>query len=145
MKRGKRPTPNDLRKRRGTFRPSRHDGTIEVGTTDAPPRKPSWLTEAGANVWNADLRRVRPLATELDSTMFATYCNLQGAITLAWRAGDVPPTSYVAELRRMAEQFGIAGDASRDSLPGADQPVLRDNVFKALFSRSRKPGDDDAE
>jgi hypothetical protein len=31
------------------------------------------------------------LCTELDSDLFANYCNLIGAIGQAWAAGEVPP------------------------------------------------------
>lgn len=62
-----------------------------------------------------DIARVTcgSLVTERDSTVFATYCNLMGAIVTTWRLGEVPPAAHLSEARKMAEQFGIFGRKSR--------------------------------
>lgn len=129
MKGHRRAEPPGMKRDRGTYRPDRDGnrmevevlppGSVEGATAFASPhglpQQPEWLTDAGKDVWLDDVGRVSStrLATETDSTMFATYCNIQGAIIAAWRAGDVPPASHLAEARRMAEQFGIFGRKSR--------------------------------
>jgi hypothetical protein len=116
MKRGRRPELPSTKADRGTFRPSRDASRVEVIAADAPPQRPEWLTAAGELVWLDDLPRVlsNRQAAELDSTMFAQYCNLQGAINAAWTGGAAPPpAAYLTEARRMAEQFGLFGAKSR--------------------------------
>lgn len=85
MKRGPKPDLPSAKLARGTFQPSRNGGLIEATEPNALPVMPEWLTEAGREVWLDDIGRVSStrLATERDSTMFANYCNLQGAILLA--------------------------------------------------------------
>ncbi|MBP2229653.1 hypothetical protein J2847_002952 [Azospirillum agricola] len=101
---------------------------------DALPSKPDWLTAAGEEVWIDDIGRVTPdrLATEKDSTMFATYCNIVGAMAEAWRAGSVPPAAHIMEARKMAEQFGIFGRKSRLKVGGdggkTTNPFARNGV-----------------
>jgi hypothetical protein len=56
---------------------------------------------------------------EVDSLLWAYYCNLAGAVATAWRCGQPPPNSYGVELRRLSELFGIAGPKSRVGAPGA--------------------------
>ncbi len=74
-----------------------------------PPSPPDWLTPDGAAVWENEITRVTRSCTvgNPDSTMFASYCNLQGAISAARRVGDIPPASAMTEARRMASQFGL--------------------------------------
>lgn len=115
MKRGPKPQLPSEKRARGTFQPCRDAGKVEVIEPDAMPMMPDWLTPAGQEVWMDDLGRVSAhrLVGENDSTMFANYCNLQGAINEAWRSGEVPPAAHLMEARKMAEQFGIFGAKSR--------------------------------
>lgn len=115
MKRGPKPELPSTKLARGTFQPCRDAGKVELVAPEALPRRPDWLTAAGEEVWADDLGRVCEgrLVSERDSTMFANYCNLQGAINMAWRAGEVPPAAHLTEARKMAEQFGIFGGKSR--------------------------------
>jgi hypothetical protein len=78
------------------------------------------------------------LTSERDSTLFATYCNLQGAAIVAWRAGDVPPITALAEIRKLAEIFGIAGATSRIGTLGGGSTAAP-NPF-ARFKRSPDSG-----
>lgn len=120
MKRGPKAELPSQKKARGTLQPCRDAGKVEVVEPDTLPQKPDWLTTDGEEVWLDDVGRVMAgrLATERDSTMFANYCNLQGAISAAWRAGDVPPAAHLMEARKMAEQFGIFGAKSRLKVGG---------------------------
>jgi hypothetical protein len=100
---------------RGTFRPDRDGGVVEVIEPTAMPMQPDWLTPEGEEVWMDDVGRVEAhrLVSEKDSTSFGNYCNLQGGVVRAWRAGEIPPVSALTEVRKMAEQFGIFGAKSR--------------------------------
>jgi hypothetical protein len=115
MKRGRKPDLPSVKAARGTFQPCRDAGKVEVIEPVGRMLQPDWLTAAGEEVWMDDIGRVSHgrLVTERDTTMFANYCNLQGAINMAWRAGEVPPAAHLMEARKMAEQFGIFGAKSR--------------------------------
>lgn len=115
MQRGSKAALPSTKLARGTFKRYRDGGNVEVIEPDALPVQPDWLTPAGGAIWLDDIGRVSSvrLANERDSTMFATYCNLQGAIVEAWRTGDVPPAAHLMEARKMAEQFGLFGSKSR--------------------------------
>jgi len=122
MKRGRKPELPSTKIGRGTYQPCRDAGKVEIIEPDALPMRPEWLTASGEEVWLDDVGRVTAgrMASERDSTMFANYCNLQGAIVQAWRAGEVPPAAYLSEARKMAEQFGLFGARSRLQMPGGD-------------------------
>nr|WP_312165628.1 hypothetical protein [Brevundimonas diminuta] len=115
MKPGPKPKPPAVKKAQGSFQPSRGGDLVEISTPSGVPLRPDWLTEAGEEVWMDDVARVSngSLVTERDSTVFATYCNLMGAIIETWRSGEVPPAAHLSEARKMAEQFGIFGRKSR--------------------------------
>jgi hypothetical protein len=115
MKGGRKATPPSIHIAQGTYQPCRHAGTVEIVEPDSLPRQPDWLTDAGRQIWLDDIGRVSStrLVSESDSTAFANYCNLQGAITLAWQSGQVPPTTALAEVRKMQELFGLGGAKSR--------------------------------
>lgn len=115
MKRGPKEQTPGTKLQRGTFRQDRDAGRVELFAPSDPPIAPDWLTEAGRDVWLDDIGRVLTVGTvtELDSTLFATYCNMAGALTLAWRAGEVPPVTAISEVRKMQEMFGLAGTRSR--------------------------------
>ncbi|HEV7285197.1 MAG TPA: hypothetical protein VGN75_10095 [Kaistia sp.] len=131
MKRGPKPALPSEKRARGTLQQCRDAGKVELIEPDALPARPEWLTAAGEEVWIDDIGRVAAgrLVTEKDSTMFANYCNLQGAIVMAWRAGDVPPTASLMEARKMAEQFGIFGAKSRVKAGGSVPAGVSSNPF----------------
>ncbi len=130
MQRGNKPALPSTKLARGTFQPHRDGHNVELIEPDALPQQPDWLTDAGRQVWLDDIGRVSSvrLANERDSTMFATYCNLQGAIVQAWRAGEVPPAAHLMEARKMAEQFGLFGAKSRLT-KASDGPKSNGNPF----------------
>jgi hypothetical protein len=98
---------------RGTLRPCREVGIVEIAAPDRLPMMPSWLTAEGEAEWADLLPRVAPLASEVDSSALGMLANLQGALAACWRSGEVPPITAIAEHRRLSELFGIAGARSR--------------------------------
>lgn len=132
MKRGPKSSPPSVREGRGTFRLPRDRGTMEISQFDDLPNAPDWLTEAGKAAWLDNIGRVSATrsATEVDSDLFATYCNLDGANALAWGAGEVPPAAYIMEFRRLSELFGLAGPKSRDGQKSDGKPT--GNPFSRL-------------
>lgn len=119
MKRGPKADTAATKRSRGTFKPYRDDGRVQVMLPDALPVQPTWLTEAGQLEWLDNIGRVAStrLATETDSVLFGTLCNLAGALAQCWQSGAVPPAAHLVELRRLGELFGIAGPRSRVDAP----------------------------
>ena len=112
MKRGRKPDLPSVRALRGSSRSHRDADKVEIIGPDMPPVEPESLTEAGRSVWLDNIGRVAQtkLATELDSQMFANFCNLQGAINDAWRSNSVLLAAHMSEARKMAEQAArVAG------------------------------------
>jgi hypothetical protein len=107
-------TPSEKR-RRGTLRPCREVGVVELVEPDALPIMPDWLTAEGRDAWLENVGRVAAtrLVNERDSALFAVLCNLQGNLAACWAAGDVPPAAHLGEFRRLCELFGLAGARSR--------------------------------
>src|ERR1700730_2879207 len=138
MQRGRKPDLPSVKRRRGTFRADRDAGRFEIVVPSDPPIMPSWLTEAGKSAWLDNVGRVMQsgLCTELDSDLFANYCNLIGAIAQAWAAGEVPPSWAIGEARRLGELLGLAGAHSR-LLRHGGAPPDPNNPF---LNRSRPPG-----
>ncbi len=121
MKRGPKTGTSGEKHQRGTYRPDRHAAlTDQPPGNDQPPTPPDWLTARGLEVWGELVPHVvrSRMATDDDSTGLGNLANLIGALATAWQAGDVPPISALAEARRMAAAFGLAGVVSR-RLPGA--------------------------
>jgi hypothetical protein len=121
----------------GTFQACRHGDLTEtlpnslvVSPSDLPI-PPEWLTEAGREVWDEDIGRVSSIrmVTELDSTMFAQYCNLQGATVACWRSGEVPPAAHLNVLRLMSDAFGLYGRKSRVMQKGSASDTIKQNPF----------------
>ena len=111
---------------RGTFRPDRHGSASRYSlvTPNEPPIPPAWLTPTGRKMWQSEAPRAfaAGFASEADSNCFGNFANLLGAIVDAWGSGGVPPATYMAEARRMAEQFGLAGVLSRVTKSGREPP-----------------------
>jgi hypothetical protein len=122
--------PAELKRARGTLRPSRQKDVIEITTPLDPPIEPSWLTEDGRAAWLDNVGRVMQtgFAREVDSDLFALFCNLLGGIARAWTLGEAPPAWAAREARLLAELFGLAGEKSRivrglsPATPGAGNP-----------------------
>jgi phage terminase small subunit len=103
------------KKQHGTFRPCRDGGRFELPEADTVPQKPDNLSAEAEAIWDEDLPRAiaAGTVTELDSTLFRNYCNLQAAIDKCHAAGSVPPGAHLAEARRLQELLGLSGKRSR--------------------------------
>jgi hypothetical protein len=112
MQRGPKAQLPSEKKAKGTYQPVRDAHRIEVIEPMSTPAQPDWLTAEAQEVWLDDIGRVK-LATETDSTLFANYCSLQGAIVKAIRKSETPPIAAFTEVRKMQEVLGIGGARSR--------------------------------
>lgn len=145
MKPGPKPQTAATKRARGTYRRDR-DGGKDAGTVvaelataplhgevmdaGAVPAMPDYLSPAAQVIWQEELGRVMlGGVVERDSSLFATYCELEAACRKAWKGSRgtppaPPPAAYLTELRRMRELLGIAGPRARaggGSKP-SDQP-----------------------
>jgi len=133
MKRGPKAETEQTKALRNTQQPCRFNGqNMGVPDPSALPEKPDWLTPAGEVIWSDDVNRVATnrMATANDSSMFATYCNLQGAIMLCWQSDEVPPAAHLVEARRLAEMFGLCGAKSRNVAGAGGGQTPRSNPFR---------------
>jgi hypothetical protein len=112
MQRGPKAQLPSEKKAKGTYQPARDGHRVEIIEPISTPKQPDWLTGEAEEVWLDDIGRVK-LATESDSSLFANYCSLQGAIVKAIRAGETPPIAAFTEVRKMQEVLGIGGARSR--------------------------------
>ena len=130
MKRGTKPLAVTEKTARGTFQPARDAQTVQILQPTALPQQPDWLTEEGKNVWLDNIGRVSSVhgAVEVDTDLFANFCNLQGANVMVWRTGQVPPITALMEARKMMEMLRIAGPSSR-VVKVADGPKAAGNPF----------------
>lgn len=115
MKRGRKPEPPAVKALRGTFQPVRDADRVELVVADAPPCMPeTGLTPEAEVVWQEEIGRVIAAGnTELDSSLFADYCELTAVIRKAWKEGIAPPAAYLTNVRQMRELLGIGGRKSR--------------------------------
>lgn len=92
---------------------------------------PDHLSADAQAVWVENLGRVMQGGiTEADSDAYATYCELTAAERKAWKAGEVPPSGALTELRKLRELLRIAGPSSRI---GMKTPALKPaNPFAAI-------------
>lgn len=133
MQRGPKAQLPSEKKAKGTYQPARDGGRVQIIEPMSTPQRPDWLTTEAGEVWLDDIGRVK-LATESDSTLFANYCSLQGAIVKAIRASETPPIAAFAEVRKMQEVLGIGGARSRVGIaPDGGKPG---NVFGRNGKRS---------
>lgn len=127
MQRGPKAQLPSEKRAKGTFQKSRDGNKVQVIEPMSTPQQPDWLTVEAQEVWLDDIGRVK-LATESDTTLFANYCSLQGAIVKAIRqGGEMPPISAFTEVRKMQEVLGIGGARSRVGL--APEGGKGGNVF----------------
>jgi hypothetical protein len=100
--------------RRGTSRWDRDGHVVELIEPDSLPVEPDGLTTGGRSVW-LDLvpHCAGQLATARDGMLLGQLCNLVAACNVAWASGSAPPATFLSELRRLSELFGLAGRRSR--------------------------------
>jgi phage terminase small subunit len=115
MKRGPKPHLPATKAQRGTLRKDRDGaGPVQMIAPGDPPIMPDYLPPAAQEVWIEEIGRVMVAGiTELDSSLFATYCATEALVRAAYIAGEPPPAAYLSELRRMRELLGIAGPRVR--------------------------------
>ena len=126
MQRGPKAQLPSEKKAKGTYQRVRDGHRIEIIEPMSTPNQPDWLTGEAQEIWLDDIGRVK-LATEADTTLFANYCSLQGAIVKAIRAGETPPIAAFSEVRKMQEVLGIGGARSRVGI--APEGGKAGNVF----------------
>lgn len=130
MKRGPKPQTLETKARRGTLRKDRDGaGPISIVAAGDPPTMPDYLQPDAEEVWIEEISRVMISGgiTELDSSLFATYCSTEALVRKAFKQGQAPPSSYLTELRRMRELLGIAGPRVR--IGKANGKTSSDNPF----------------
>lgn len=133
MKRGPKQQLPTVKALKGTLRNDRDGNRVEIITPDSLPVEPDFLTEGGRLVWLDNIGRIAQTkqATELDSEMVATWCNLQALIRATMINGEIPPAAYLSESRKIAEQLGLFGAKSRVGTK-ANEP--KKNPFGQLIS-----------
>ena len=132
MRTGPKATPPAEKATRGTLRPDRDASAVQIIEPSALPQQPEWLTDDGRQAWLDNIGRVSSVrgAAEVDTDLFANFCNLQGAISAAWRSGAMPPITALMEARKMMELLRIGGQSSRttkvaDDAKPSGNPFLR--------------------
>lgn len=115
MKPGPKPKTPEVKMLAGTLHVERDGGKVTITSPNAMPLLPGYVTPDGVEVWERELPRALTARgiDELDSGMFANFCNIQGEIEAAWRRGDEPSVGRLDLVRKMAEQFGLYGLRSR--------------------------------
>lgn len=115
MKRGpKKQTPIEKAKR-NTLRKDRDGGSaVVMHSAGDAPAMPEYLQPEAKDVWLEEIGRVMVSGvSEMDSSIFATYCSLEACVRKAFKENTAPPAAYLTELRRMRELLGIAGPRTR--------------------------------
>ncbi|WP_156359346.1 hypothetical protein [Sphingomonas sp. Leaf242] len=133
MQRGPKLKNPATKKLAGTYKECVDGATAPIVELAADsPVAPSWLTDAGKEVWAADISRVKACgAREADSHFYAVYCQWMAGYIEAVKAGSPPNAAYVSELRKQMEMLGISGAKARLSR-GSDttSPANRFAKFK---------------
>ncbi|KUO53185.1 MAG: hypothetical protein APF82_00935 [Sphingomonadales bacterium BRH_c42] len=136
MKPGPKPQTAVTKAKRGTLRPDRDGGgAVQLITAGDPPSMPDYMSPAAQDIWMEEISRVMVSGvSEVDSSLFATYCSTEALVRAAFIAGEPPPAAYLTELRRMRELLGIAGPRVRQ---GAKNGVTQtENPFAKNGKRS---------
>jgi hypothetical protein len=109
-------------------------GDVQLITAKDPPIVPEFLSEPAREVWMEELSRVMLAGiSERDSSLYATYCELEVLVRKAFAMGEAPPGVYLAEQRKTRELLGIAGPRVRQGMAPIDGKT--ENPFKRNGSR----------
>jgi hypothetical protein len=139
MKGGPKPDPVGHKLARGTYRADRDQQTVQICVAGDPPAMPDYLTAEAQAVWVEEIGRVMAVGTvEIDSSIFGRYCSLEALARRTFSIGEPVPAAYLAELRRTAELFGLAGPKSRTLRRGAGEinPFTRNGRRPAAGEKS---------
>jgi len=138
MRPGRKPETPSTKEARGTLKPYRDSGKVEICVPGDPPVMPDYLTAGAIDVWQEVLPRVMAAGvSEVDSAMLARYCSTEAIVRETFRAdGAPPPAAYLTMLRQYEELLRIAGPKSRVGGGGGDgaKPA---NRFARNGSRNR--------
>jgi hypothetical protein len=131
-KRGPKPTPTGVLKLRGSWRANRPDEPVPPDVTIEPP---SWLTDAGREVWDqmAPVCIAMNTLTAADAGRFARYCNAQGAYQRNPEGYDVGQfASLTASLAKYEAQFGLGASDRANMKVGksAQEKPTKGRFFK---------------
>jgi hypothetical protein len=144
MKRGPKPVPQAVKVMRGTVQPCRQIAAVDNGfdmvVKGSPPIAPDDLSPEAQVVWMDNVSRAMSYGVnELDSSLFADFCNLTAVINKAWQANEVPPASYLEVKRKLAMQFGLGGPGERSRGGGKTDgaKVFGGNAFSRNGNRPR--------
>jgi hypothetical protein len=125
MQRGTKPEVPATKLARGTFRPCRDAGKVEISSSNDPPQIPDpvaigdeeilpTLTPQARIVWHETLPRVMAVGVaEPDSSFLARYCSMEALSRETLSKGEPIPCALMTALRQMEELLGIAGPKSR--------------------------------
>ena len=138
MQRGRKAETPSEKKARGTLKPYRDAGKVEIVVPGDPPQMPDYLTAEAICVWQEVLPRVMAAGvTEVDSALLARYCSLEALVRAAFKADDEPPpAAYLTVLRQHEELLRIAGPKSRVGV-GVGDGAKSANRFARNGNRNR--------
>ncbi|ATP18558.1 hypothetical protein [Sphingobium yanoikuyae] len=123
MRPGKKLTDPQRKKLAGTFKQCVDGATTAISAVLRDiPVQPDWMSEAGKEVWAADLEKVMATGlTGVDAGAFALYCETMAVFIQSVRAGQPVNAAYRSELRKQMELLSIAGAKSRLAKIGQEQ------------------------
>ncbi len=148
---GRKPTPPQVHKLRGTFKKCRHSDTLDLPTST--PEPPEHLDDIALDEWNRLVGELAQVGTlhKLDRTLLATYCVLWSHLTQAERgirehglvikgatgAAQASPYYSVAmraasQLTRIAAELGLS-PSSRARLK-VQPPADQDDEFERMLN-----------
>lgn len=114
MQRGTKPEVPDTKLARGTFRPCRDAGKVQIIAPGDPPMMPDFLTPEAEIVWQEVIGRVMAVGvSEPDSALLARYCAMEALSRKTLGMGEPIPAAMMTALRQYEELLRIAGPKSR--------------------------------
>ena len=144
MKGGSGRISDAVKRRRGTFQPSRAAGdTVSFAPVKAAPRPPGWLNRDGRAEWRrlVALLMADNVLTDADLGPLAHLCALHGLIVAGYRDGAPPKAAALTQLRLYSAEFGLT-PSSRARVPAAPSPAGASPADEAWGRLTRMMEDD---
>lgn len=117
--------PHNLKLVAGTDRADREPaGGVDLPLVDSVPSAPDWLPNAHAiKEWNrlAPILTANRLLTEAGVSTLAMLCALHGKIVQLYAAGESPTGHMMAQLRGLANDFGLTPVAQGKVKPSGEK------------------------
>ena len=117
--------PHNLKVVAGTDRPDREPAAgVDLPLVGDVPTAPDWLPNAHAiKEWNrlAPILTANRLLTEAGLSTFGMLCALHGKIVQLYTAGESPTGHMLAQLRGLANDFGLTPVAQGKVKPGGEK------------------------